>query len=63
MRGQEHGHIVNISSLSGLTPIPFMGIYSANKFAVEGYTEALHLELKPFNIHVSQKEAAFSRGL
>jgi NAD(P)-dependent dehydrogenase (short-subunit alcohol dehydrogenase family) len=36
-----------------------MGIYSASKFAVEGYTEALRLELKPFNIHVSLTEAGF----
>ena len=59
MRQQKHGQIINISSLSGLSPIPFMGIYSASKFAVEGYTEALRLELKPFNIHVSQIEAGF----
>jgi short-subunit dehydrogenase len=30
-----------------------MGIYSASKFALEGYTEAVRLEVKPFNIHVS----------
>jgi NAD(P)-dependent dehydrogenase (short-subunit alcohol dehydrogenase family) len=59
MRRQKHGQIVNISSLSGLTPIPFMGMYSASKFAVEGYTEALRLELKPLDIHVSQIEAGF----
>ena len=45
MRQQKHGRIINISSLSGLTPIPFMGIYSASKFALEGYTEALRLEV------------------
>lgn len=59
MRQQKGGQIINISSLAGLTPIPFMGIYSASKFAVEGYTEALRLEVKPFNIHVSQIEAGF----
>jgi NAD(P)-dependent dehydrogenase (short-subunit alcohol dehydrogenase family) len=59
MRHQKGGQIINISSLAGLTPIPFMGIYSASKFAVEGYTEALRLEVKPFNIHVSQIEAGF----
>jgi NAD(P)-dependent dehydrogenase (short-subunit alcohol dehydrogenase family) len=59
MRLQDRGQIINISSLSGLTPIPFMGIYSASKFALEGYTEALRLEVKPFNIQVSQIEAGF----
>ena len=59
MRERKHGQIINVSSLSGLTPVPFMGIYSASKFALEGYTEALRLELKPFNIHVSLIEAGF----
>jgi short-subunit dehydrogenase len=59
MRQQKGGQIINISSLAGLTPIPFMGIYSASKFAVEGYTEALRLEVKPFNIYVSQIEVGF----
>jgi NAD(P)-dependent dehydrogenase (short-subunit alcohol dehydrogenase family) len=36
-----------------------MGFYSASKFALEGYTETLRLELKPFNIHVSLTEAGF----
>jgi NAD(P)-dependent dehydrogenase (short-subunit alcohol dehydrogenase family) len=59
MREQKRGQIINISSLSGLTPIPFLGIYSASKFALEGYTEALRHEVKPFNIHVSLTEAGF----
>jgi NAD(P)-dependent dehydrogenase (short-subunit alcohol dehydrogenase family) len=62
MRRQKHGQIINISSLSGLSPIPFMGMYSASKFAVEGYTEALRLELKPLNIHVSQIEPGFLKS-
>jgi short-subunit dehydrogenase len=59
MRQQKQGEIINISSLSGLSSIPFMGHYSASKFALEGYTEALRMELKPFNIHVSLTEAGF----
>jgi short-subunit dehydrogenase len=59
MRKQKHGRIINVSSLSGLTPIPFLGIYSASKFALEGYSEALRHEVKPFNIHVSLIEPAF----
>jgi NAD(P)-dependent dehydrogenase (short-subunit alcohol dehydrogenase family) len=59
MRQRKRGHIVNVSSLSGLSPIPFLGMYSASKFALEGYTEALRHEVKPFNIHVSMVEPAF----
>jgi NAD(P)-dependent dehydrogenase (short-subunit alcohol dehydrogenase family) len=59
MRQQKRGHIINVSSLSGLSPIPFLGIYSASKFALEGYTETLRHEVKPFNIHVSLTEAGF----
>src|SRR5215470_9641966 len=59
MRHQKQGQIINVSSLSGISSIPFMGIYSASKFALEGYTEALRLEVNPFNIHVSLAEAGF----
>jgi len=59
MRQQKHGQIINVSSLSGLTAIPFLGLYSANKFALEGYTEALRHEVKPINILVSLIEPAF----
>jgi len=59
MRQQGFGQIINISSLAGLSPVPFMGIYSASKFALEGYTEALRLEVKLFNIHVSLVEVGF----
>src|SRR5262247_4518105 len=63
MRRQRQGQIINVSSLSGVTSIPFMGVYSASKFAVEGYTEALRMEVKPFNIHVSLTEAGFLKTL
>ena len=59
MRPQKRGHIINVSSLTGLTAVPFLGIYSASKFALEGYTEALRHELKPFGIAVSMTEAGF----
>jgi NAD(P)-dependent dehydrogenase (short-subunit alcohol dehydrogenase family) len=59
MRRQQRGHIINVGSLSGLSSIPFLGMYSASKFALEGYTEALRHEVKPFNIHVSLTEAGF----
>ncbi len=59
MRGQGNGQIINISSMSGLTTIPFAGFYAASKFALEGYTEALRHEVKPFNILVSIIEPGF----
>jgi NAD(P)-dependent dehydrogenase (short-subunit alcohol dehydrogenase family) len=52
MRQQGHGHILNVSSIGGRIGIPFQAIYSASKFAVEGFTEALRLEAAPFGIRV-----------
>jgi short-subunit dehydrogenase len=59
MRRQGSGQIINISSGVGLVPSPFMGFYAASKFALEGYTEALRHEVKPFNIQVSLVEPGF----
>ncbi|HEY3388521.1 MAG TPA: SDR family oxidoreductase [Prolixibacteraceae bacterium] len=52
MREQQKGTIINISSIGGLMGLPFQGFYSASKFAVEGLSDALRMELKPFNIKV-----------
>ena len=52
MRKQNAGKIINISSIGGLTGIPFQGVYTASKFAVEGFSVALRMEVKPFNIKV-----------
>ena len=51
MRGQGSGMILNISSIGGRIGLPFQGFYSATKFALEGLTEALRMELHPFGIH------------
>jgi short-subunit dehydrogenase len=56
MRRRGSGQIVNVSSAVGLSPIPFVGFYSASKFALEAYTEALRHEVMPFNIKVSLVE-------
>jgi NAD(P)-dependent dehydrogenase (short-subunit alcohol dehydrogenase family) len=53
MREKGAGKIVNISSIGGLVALPFQGIYCSTKFALEGLTEALSMELKPFGIYVS----------
>jgi short-subunit dehydrogenase len=52
MRKQKSGTIINISSIGGLMGLPFQGFYAASKFAVEGLSESLRMELKSFNIHV-----------
>lgn len=52
MRQQGHGHILNVSSIAGRIGIPFQALYSASKFAVEGFTEALRMEVAPFGIRV-----------
>jgi NAD(P)-dependent dehydrogenase (short-subunit alcohol dehydrogenase family) len=52
LRRQGGGHIVNISSLGGVVGLPFSGMYSASKFAVEGVSEALRWETRRFGIHV-----------
>jgi NAD(P)-dependent dehydrogenase (short-subunit alcohol dehydrogenase family) len=59
MRRQRSGRILNVSSLAGLSSVPYLGMYSASKFALEGYSEALRMELRPFGIHVSQIEVGF----
>ena len=61
MRRRGRGRIINISSLAGLAPMPYQGFYSASKHALEGYSEALRQEVKPFNIHVSLVEPGFIR--
>ena len=52
MRKQNAGVIICISSIGGLMGIPFQGLYSASKFAIEGYCQSLSLELKPQDIRV-----------
>ncbi|RZJ69301.1 SDR family NAD(P)-dependent oxidoreductase [Flavobacterium sp.] len=54
MRKQRSGHIFNISSIGGyLGDFPGFGIYCATKFAVIGFTEALAMEVKAFNINAT----------
>ena len=53
MREQQSGHIINISSVAGKRGLPLSGIYSATKFALDGISEALRVELRDAGIHVS----------
>jgi NAD(P)-dependent dehydrogenase (short-subunit alcohol dehydrogenase family) len=61
MRRQGGGRIVNLSSLVGLTGVPLLSLYSASKFALEGYSESLRYELRDFGIPVSLIEPGFVR--
>ena len=53
MRQQNSGLIINISSIAGLLALPFQGLYSASKFAIEGMTEGMRMEVKKFGIRVA----------
>ncbi len=52
MRDQGGGMIINMSSIGGLMGLPFQGFYSAAKFATEGFSEALRMEVRKFKIKV-----------
>lgn len=52
MRKKRKGKIINISSIEGIIAVPYQGFYSASKFAIEGYSEALAMEVYPFNIKI-----------
>jgi NAD(P)-dependent dehydrogenase (short-subunit alcohol dehydrogenase family) len=56
MREQGSGHIIQVSSVLGITTLPLLGLYNASKFAVEGLTESLAAEVKGFGIQVSLLE-------
>ena len=55
-RERRSGHIVNLSSVGGLVGLPGWSMYNASKFAVEGLSEALAEELKPFGVRVTLVE-------
>lgn len=52
MRAKKSGTIVNMSSIGGLMGLPFQSFYSASKYAVEGISESMAMELAPWNIKV-----------
>jgi len=63
MRQQGGGLIINTSSIGGIMGLPFQGYYSASKFAIEGLSEALAMEVRAFNIKIVLVEPGdFSTG-
>jgi short-subunit dehydrogenase len=59
MREQRAGRVINIGSLAGLVAVPYHAYYSASKFALEGFTEALRIELEPFNVFATILEFGY----
>jgi NAD(P)-dependent dehydrogenase (short-subunit alcohol dehydrogenase family) len=61
MRAQRSGRIVNVSSVLGFLPAPYMGVYSASKHAVEGLSETLDHEVREFGIRVVLVEPSYTK--
>jgi NAD(P)-dependent dehydrogenase (short-subunit alcohol dehydrogenase family) len=61
MRRQGAGLIINISSIVGFLPAPFMGVYAGTKHAVEGLSESLDHEVRAFGIRVVLIEPPYTR--
>lgn len=62
MRARRSGRIVNVSSVLGFLPAPYMGLYAAAKHAVEGMSETLDHEVRQFGIRVSLVEPGFTKS-
>jgi NAD(P)-dependent dehydrogenase (short-subunit alcohol dehydrogenase family) len=61
MRAQGSGRIINISSVLGFLPAPFMAVYSASKHALEGLSESLDHELRQHGVRVLLVQPGFTR--
>src|SRR5205823_12420470 len=61
MRAQASGRIINISSVLGLVPAPYMASYAATKHAIEGYSESLDHERREHGVRVLLVEPAYTR--
>jgi NAD(P)-dependent dehydrogenase (short-subunit alcohol dehydrogenase family) len=61
MRHQRGGRIINIGSVLGFLPMPYMALYAATKHAIEGYSESLDHELRTRGIRVSVIEPAYTK--
>jgi NAD(P)-dependent dehydrogenase (short-subunit alcohol dehydrogenase family) len=61
MRKQGGGRIINVSSVLGFMPAPFMALYAASKHAIEGYSESLDHEVREQGVRVLLVEPAYTR--
>jgi NAD(P)-dependent dehydrogenase (short-subunit alcohol dehydrogenase family) len=62
MREAGYGRIVNISSVVGFIPAPFMGMYTASKHAIEGYTETLDHEVRQFGVRAVLVQPSYTKS-
>jgi NAD(P)-dependent dehydrogenase (short-subunit alcohol dehydrogenase family) len=60
MRAAQSGLIINVSSVLGFLPAPFMGLYASSKHALEGLSESLDHEIREFNVRVVLLEPTFT---
>ncbi len=58
LREQGSGHVIQVSSIGGITAFPIVGIYHASKWALEGFSQSLAQEVADFGIHVTLVEPA-----
>jgi NAD(P)-dependent dehydrogenase (short-subunit alcohol dehydrogenase family) len=61
MRAQQSGRIINMSSVLGFMPAPYMALYASTKHALEGYSESLDHEVRTFGVRVLLIEPAYTR--
>jgi NAD(P)-dependent dehydrogenase (short-subunit alcohol dehydrogenase family) len=62
MRAQRSGRIINVSSVLGLIPAPFMAVYAATKHAVEGFSESVDHEVREYGIRVLLVEPGYTNS-
>lgn len=61
MRARGQGRIINVSSVLGFLPAPYMGLYAASKHAVEGLSESLDHEVRRFGVRISLVQPSYTR--
>jgi short-subunit dehydrogenase len=61
MRARGSGRVVNVSSMLGRIPAPFMAVYAATKHAVEGYAESVDHELREHGVRMLLVEPTYTR--
>lgn len=61
MRAQGRGRVINVSSVVGFIPSPYMAVYAASKHAIEGYTESLDHEVREHGVRALLVQPAYTR--